>query len=85
MAGPQENKETQAMKCSVCGGELETLKTDLPFKINEETIIIVKGLPVYQCSRCPEYLIDDHVLQRVDEILGKVEGSTELEIVRFAA
>lgn len=73
------------MKCSVCGGELKTSRTDLPFKANEATIIIVKGLPVYQCSRCPEYLIDDEVLRRVDEILAKVEGGTELEIVRFAA
>ncbi len=73
------------MKCTVCGGGLETAATDLPFKISDTTIVILKGLPVLQCASCPEYLIEDEVLRRVDEILAKVEGGTELEIVRYAA
>jgi len=73
------------MRCSVCGGELKRTTTDLPFKINDTTIVIVKELPVLQCATCPEYLIEDDVLQRVDEMLAKVEGGTELEIVRYAA
>ena len=73
------------MKCTVCGSELEPTETDLPFKVNEKAIVILKGLPVLQCPRCPEYLIADDVLRRVDEILAKVEGGTELEIVRYAA
>lgn len=73
------------MKCGVCGGELKTASTDLPFKISEDTIVIVKGLPVIQCTNCPEYLIEDKILRWVDEVLAKVEGGTELEIVRYAA
>jgi len=73
------------MKCAVCGGELRAETTDLPFKVSETTIVILKGLPVVQCATCPEYLIEDEVLRRVDEILAKVEGGTELEIVRYAA
>ncbi len=73
------------MKCAVCGGELKTATTDLPFKVNDTAIVIVKGLPVVQCGRCPEYLIEDEVLRRVDEIFARVEGGTELEIVRYAA
>lgn len=73
------------MKCSVCGGDLKTSMTDLPFKVNEDTIVIVKALPVVQCTKCQEYLIEDEVLRRVDEILARVEGGTELEIVRYAA
>ena len=73
------------MKCAVCGGELRTGTTDLPFKVSDTSIVILKGLPVVQCVRCPEYLMEDAVLRRVDEILAKVEGGTELEIVRYAA
>ena len=73
------------MKCAVCGGELRTRTTDLPFKIGDTSIVILKGLPVIQCARCPEYLIEDEVLRRVDDILARVEGRTELEIVRYAA
>ncbi len=73
------------MKCTVCGGELNRTMTDLPFKIGESSIVILKGLPVLQCAKCPEYLMEDEVLRRVDEILAKVESGTELEIVRYAA
>ena len=73
------------MKCAVCGAELRTATTDLPFKVSDTTIVILKGLPVVQCTRCPEYLIQDEVLRRVDEVLARVEGGTELEIIRYAA
>lgn len=73
------------MKCAVCGGELSRITTDLPFKINDTSIVILKGLPLMQCAKCPEYLMEDEVLRRVDEILAKVERGTELEIVRYAA
>ena len=73
------------MKCAVCGAGLIRATSDLPFKVNDTSIVILKGLPVIQCAACPEYLIEDEVLRRVDEILSKVEGGTELEIVRYAA
>jgi len=74
------------MKCSVCGGELRTGTTDLPFKVSDTSIVILKGLPVIHCAKCSTgYLMEDEVLRRVHEILAKVEGGTELEIVRYAA
>jgi len=73
------------MKCAVCGANLKPAKTDLPFKVSDTAIVIVKALPVLQCVKCPEYLIEDAVLRRVDEILARVDGGTELEIIRYAA
>jgi YgiT-type zinc finger domain-containing protein len=77
--------EVSVMKCHVCGSEMVRVQTDLPFKISETTIIIVKSLPVLQCEGCGEYLLEDAVLERVDEILGGTDGRAELEIVRYAA
>lgn len=73
------------MKCRVCGAKLRTTTTDLPFKLSERTIVILKGLPVAQCEGCTEYLIADAVLATVEELLAKVDRSTELEIIPFAA
>jgi YgiT-type zinc finger domain-containing protein len=42
-------------------------QTDLPFKVSETTIVIVKALPVLECQRCAEYLLEDPVMKRVDE------------------
>jgi YgiT-type zinc finger domain-containing protein len=73
------------MRCTVCGAELKPTTTDLPFKISDSTIVILKSLPVVQCVTCPEYLIEDAVLRRVDELLARVDGGIELEIIRYAA
>lgn len=73
------------MKCSVCGTMLNSLVTDLPLKISNQTIVILKGLPVFQCDNCGEYVLDDSVMSRVDDILQKVDAAAELEIIRYAA
>lgn len=73
------------MKCGVCGSELRPTRTDLPFKLRETAIVILKDLPVLQCEACPEYLLEDEVLERVDYMLARVDSEAELEIVRFAA
>ena len=73
------------MKCQTCGGNLKPTVTDLPFKVGENSIVIVKSLPTLQCENCQEYLIEDPVMERVDAILKKTGTAAELEVVRFAA
>ena len=73
------------MKCTVCGSELRATKTDLPFKVRETAIVILKDLPVLQCRNCPQYSLQDSVLARVDEMLARVDAGAELEIIRYAA
>ncbi len=71
------------MNCHNCGGRLEKVITDLPFKISD-SIIIIKKLPVLQCQNCNEYLIEDIVMEKVDGILDKVDKTAELEILSYA-
>lgn len=73
------------MQCHICGSEMEPIVTDLPFKISHTTIIIIKQLPVLQCKVCPEYLLDDAVMEKVEHILEHANELAELEIVKYAA
>ncbi|OFV90997.1 MAG: YgiT-type zinc finger domain-containing protein [Acidobacteria bacterium RIFCSPLOWO2_12_FULL_65_11] len=73
------------MKCRTCGGTLSPTTTDLPFKVSERTIVILKQLPVAQCRSCSEYLIEDSVFAKVEKLLSGVDTSVELEIIPFAA
>ena len=73
------------MKCHVCGSKLEPLITNLPFKVSETTIAILKDLPVLQCDNCTEYFLEDSVMDRVEKILERVDTAAELEIFRYAA
>ena len=73
------------MKCTVCGARMHPTNTDLPFKLSEERIVILKQLPVLQCGACREYLIEDTVMARIDTLLGRADSTAELEVIRYAA
>jgi len=73
------------MRCRVCGGLLEKRVTDLPFKIGDSSIVILKALPVLQCRQCGEVELDQATMVRVEEVLTGVDCSSELEVIRFGA
>jgi YgiT-type zinc finger domain-containing protein len=73
------------MKCTVCGARMNPIVTDLPFKLAEDRIVIVKRLPVLQCRACREYLIEDTVMARIDTVLTQTDSTAELEVIRYAA
>jgi YgiT-type zinc finger domain-containing protein len=73
------------MKCRVRGGLLEHRVTDLPFKIGDSSIVVMKALPVLQCRQYGEIEVADQTLRQVDEVLAGVDASAELGVIRFAA
>jgi YgiT-type zinc finger domain-containing protein len=73
------------MKCHVCGSNLNPVETDLPFKVSETAIVILKAMPVLQCENCREYLIEDKVLEKVDKLLDGASKNAELAVVPYAA
>ena len=58
------------MRCNVCGAEMRSTKSDLPLKMTEQTIVILKSRPILHCENCAQYLIEDAVLGRIDKILA---------------
>ena len=64
---------------------MNSIVSDLPFKTTDNSIVILKSLPVLQCENCTEYLIEDAVLSRVDEILAGISDAAEFEVIRYAA
>jgi YgiT-type zinc finger domain-containing protein len=73
------------MKCRVCGGSQEARVTDLPFKIADRAIVILKALPVLQCKQCGEIELEHSTMLRVDQLFLRVDKSAELEVIRYAA
>ncbi len=73
------------MSCHNCGGNLEKTITELPFKVGPSSIVIIKKLPVVQCQNCSEYLLEDHVMEKVDTILNGIDQNVELKILTYAA
>ena len=73
------------MKCTVCDTKLSAAHSNLPFKVSDQTIVILKSLPVLRCENRPQYRIEDRAFSRVEQILTGVDSATELEIIRYAA
>lgn len=73
------------MRCRICGALLEHRITDLPFKLGDTSIMIVKALPVLQCPQCGEIELEHATMAQVERLLAKFDRSSELEVVRFAA
>jgi len=73
------------MQCTICGATLRPTTSDLPFKVREHTIVILKNLPVLECPNCAQYLIADRELSRVEQMLAQINGAAELEILRYVA
>jgi YgiT-type zinc finger domain-containing protein len=73
------------MKCHICGGQLQEIFTDLPFKLDRHRIVVIRDLPVKQCNSCSEFLISDHVMDEIDKLIEATDEAAELEIRRYAA
>lgn len=57
-------QEDVRMKCRLCSGQLEPRITDLPFKIGDTSIVIVRAMPVLQCRQCGETELEDSAMRR---------------------
>ena len=64
---------------------MEARVTDLPFKTGDSSIVILKSLPVLQCSQCGDIELEQATMAKVDQLLGATDKSAELEVVRYAA
>jgi YgiT-type zinc finger domain-containing protein len=73
------------MQYTICGATLRPTTSDLPFKVREHTIVILKDLPVLECTNCVQHLIADREFSRVEQMLAQVNGAAELEILRYVA
>ena len=59
--------------------------TDLPFKISDHKIFILKDLPVYLCDSCGEILIEHKIMKKLKCIFKKTKNYIELEVIKYAA
>lgn len=83
--GRHIQKKDRTMKCHVCGGEMAPTRSDMPFKLDQTRIVIIRDLPVLNCGQCGEHAFEDPVMQKIEATLARADRGAELEVVRFAA
>jgi YgiT-type zinc finger domain-containing protein len=73
------------MTCRTCGARLRPVRADLPFRRDDDSIVIVRGLPVQRCSECAMYFLEDRVITKIHELLALIRNGSQLEIISYAA
>ena len=73
------------MKCHVCGTPMKRVVSDLPFRVNRSVMIILRDLPLMQCSECGAYAFEESVMERVHEIVQKLHSPSHLDAVLYPA
>jgi YgiT-type zinc finger domain-containing protein len=71
------------MKCHVCGTPMTRVVTDLPFRVDRSVMIILRGLPLVECSECGAYALEDVVMERVHEIVQRLRSPSHLDAVLY--
>ena len=61
------------MKCPLCKGEMLNAKTNLPYEMGEERMVIVKDVPALVCRQCGEPFIEIEVVREVEKIVTVAE------------
>ena len=59
--------------------------SDLPFCLGRTSIVVIKKLPVLECTNCTEFSIEDPVMEKVEHLLEQTDGAAELEVMAYAA
>ena len=73
------------MNCHVCGGQMESSLSDIPFRLSRTSIVVIKRAPALECSNCGELSIEDPVMERIDGLLEQTGDAAELAVVQYTA
>jgi YgiT-type zinc finger domain-containing protein len=73
------------MKCHVCETPMTRVVGDLPFRVTRSVVIILRDLPLMECSECSAYAFEERVMERVHEIVQRLRSPSHLDTVLYAA
>lgn len=71
------------MKCHICGTPMTRAVSDLPFRVDRSVMIILRDLPLLECSKCGAYALEETVMERVHEIVQKLRSPSHLDAVLY--
>ena len=61
------------MKCPLCKGRMEKSRTNLPYELGKEYMVVVKDVPALVCKQCGEPFVEISELRIVEKIVDTAE------------
>ena len=69
----RSDPSTLPMNCPLCKGEMVKSKTNLPYEIGEDRLLVIKDVPAIMCRQCGEYFMEIQVGRVVEGIVKAAE------------
>jgi YgiT-type zinc finger domain-containing protein len=80
MTGELENSV-----CPTCGGKLQRNLATIPFVLEPDTVIVIKGVPAETCLDCHEPFVAGQAADRVTALLRQLKAlRSEVSVVAYA-
>lgn len=80
MTGAQENSI-----CPTCGGELQPNLATIPFILEPDTVIVIKGVPAEICTNCHEPFVAGQAADQIATLLRQLKAlRSEVSVVTYA-
>jgi YgiT-type zinc finger domain-containing protein len=80
MIGEPENSV-----CPVCGGHLHADIATIPFILDDNVVVVIKGIPAEVCSNCHEPFVAGRVTDQVSALLRQLKSlRSEVSVVTYA-
>lgn len=61
------------MRCPSCRGEMVEGKTNLPFELGKDRVVVVKDVPAWVCKQCGDFFVEIGVARKVEDIVATAE------------
>ena len=64
------------MKCLLCKADSMEKSTNTYFAQLDNCYVIIENVPCYKCSQCGEVVYSASVMEKIDDILEKIQSIT---------
>ena len=57
------------MKCALCDGGMEISTIALPYEMDKDLMLVVKGVPAWVCKQCGDSFVEIDVARELERIV----------------
>jgi YgiT-type zinc finger domain-containing protein len=71
--------------CPLCGGHLQADVATIPFILDRDTVVVIKGVPAEVCNNCHEPFVSGKIADHVSALLQQLKSlRSEVSVVTYS-
>ena len=62
------------MNCPLCKGKMVLGKTNLPYDVGPDRVVVLKDVPALVCEQCGDSFVKMKVAQKAEKLISKAKS-----------